>query len=415
MNYSDKFLSFRNKTIFEKLPRTQQQIIRDLAFHFSFTFQDFKQVSEALRDLTMWNDKETENAVTTFQNKFPERTRQAKKSFLADLDRRLNRLRASLKIYPEKTPQSSQLRKPPVRMKSQNIKKTFFGKCPVASEKTMCCQLYTLDAIERCPFGCSYCTIQTFYGRTIRFIKDLEKALKTIRLDPEKFYHIGTGQSSDSLAFGNTYGMLDALCAFAEEHPNVLLELKTKSGNTDYFVRGTFPKNIVVSWSLNTQKIISNEEHFTASLEERLQAAKAVSSNGVAVAFHFHPMIYYKGWDKDYPDIAERIMNDFSPENLRFISFGSLTLIKPVIRKLRELGIPSKILQMEMVKDPHGKLTYPDNIKVVMFKKLYHAFSPWHRKLFFYLCMEKRSIWEDAFGWSFADNGEFEKVFSQLY
>ena len=37
-----------------------------------------------------------------------------------------------------------------------------FGQCPVASEKTVCCNLMTIDAIQGCSLGCSYCSIQTF-------------------------------------------------------------------------------------------------------------------------------------------------------------------------------------------------------------------------------------------------------------
>jgi len=94
-----------------------------------------------------------------------------------------------------------------------------------------------------------------------------------------------------------------------------------------------------------------------------------------------------------------------------FISFGSITLIKPAIKKIRKLGNPTKILQMEMVPDPHGKLTYPDEIKIAMFSNMYHSFQAWHDNVFFYLCMEKVSIWEKSFGYVYSNNEEFEKEF----
>jgi spore photoproduct lyase len=96
-----------------------------------------------------------------------------------------------------------------------------------------------------------------------------------------------------------------------------------------------------------------------------------------------------------------------------FISFGSITLIKPVVQKIRNLGNPTKTLQMELVKDPHGKLTYPDHIKTMMFKHMYKAFSTWQDKVLFYLCMEKASIWEKSFGYVYANNEEFEHDFGR--
>ena len=80
---------------------------------------------------------------------------------------------------------------------------------------------------------------------------------------------------SDSLAWGNRHGVLDALFGFAREHPNARLELKTKSDRIDYLLRHEIPHNVVCSWWLNTDTIIRNEEHGTATLNGRLQAARA--------------------------------------------------------------------------------------------------------------------------------------------
>jgi len=118
-------------------------------------------------------------------------------------------------------------------------------------------------------------------GRAIRdravFDADLRQKLRDLELEADRFYHIGTGQSSDSLMWGNRHGILDALCEFAADRPNVLLELKTKSANVAYFLDRPVPANVVLSWSLNTPVVIRNEEHFTAGLEKRLAAARRVA------------------------------------------------------------------------------------------------------------------------------------------
>ena len=115
--------------------------------------------------------------------------------------------------------------------------------------------------------------------------------LLNLNLDPRinKTYHIGTGQASDSLMFGNREGILDSLFEFARENPNVILEFKTKSDNISYFLENAVPKNILLTWSLNTPTIIQNEEHLTASLDKRINAARKMADKGIKVGFHFHP------------------------------------------------------------------------------------------------------------------------------
>ena len=405
--YGQKFERLAAQTLYPMLNKRQKDFIRDIAFRYRFTFQELRMVSEACRDLEMWNEQ-------GLQEWWPsvdvsgKNVKSEKAKLFRELEQRLAALKRQAKKYPgEKTFQ------PELREKTKIVErksdKNIFGECPVQSPRTVCCNLKTFDAVQSCVFGCSYCTIQTFYEDKIVVEKDLTEKLAGIRLDPERRYHIGTGQSSDALAYGNRAGMLDALSAFAQNNPNVLLEFKTKSDNIRYFLENEIPPNIVCSWSLNPQIIIDNEEHFSASLQNRLKAARAVADRGVKVAFHFHPIIYYSDWQEDYPKIAYTLMEMFAPDEVLFISFGSVTFIKPVIKKIRKLGLPSKILQMEFVSDPHGKLTYPDDIKIEKFSLMYKTFLPWQDKVFFYLCMEKASIWQDSLGYVYESNDEFEE------
>lgn len=411
-NYAEKFASFQGKTLYEVLEPEQQRFIREMAFAYRFSFQEFRQAVEACRDLASWGEENLQSWWNAEAAGNGGQGPALKEQLFRRLQAHLAELRRAPKRYP---PQG--LTRPKKREKSKIVTeksdKKIWGSCPVASPKTVCCNLRTIDAVENCIFGCSYCTIQTFYGQRIVFDADLAEKLKAIPIEPDRFYHFGTGQSSDSLVWGNRNGNLDALCRFAAQHPNILLEFKTKSNNIRYFLENEPPPNIVCSWSLNTPTIIANEEHFTASLAERMTAARALADRGISVAFHFHPMVYYAGWEEEYPAIAEELLRRFNPGEVSFISFGSITMIKPAIQKIRQLGYQTKILQMEMVPDPHGKLTYPDALKIQMFQTMYQAFKPWRDKVFMYLCMEKAAIWESVFGYVYGSNEEFERDFAR--
>jgi spore photoproduct lyase len=412
INYKTKFTSFENNSLFKKLDDLDQEFIREISLRLRFTFQEFRQVVQASRDLYMWGEGELKAWWQENTNTIDLTSANKKKIILSQLQTYLDQLKKQEKKYSD-----TSLFKPTYRKQNRIISndtdKTINGMCPVASEKTICCNLQTIDAVENCVFGCSYCTIQTFYGKDILIQKDIKEKLDAIPIDPNRFYHFGTGQSSDSLAWGNRNGILDAHCNFAAEHPNILMEFKTKSDNINYFLETKIPENIVCSWSLNTPVIIETEEHFTASLDERISSARTLADKGIKVAFHFHPLVWYEGWIKDYPKIANRLINEFDLDEVLFISFGSITLIKPVIQKIRNLGNPTKTLQMEFVKDPHGKLTYPDNLKINMFKQMYEVFKPWRENIFFYLCMEKASIWEESLNYVYENNAEFERDFGR--
>ncbi|MFT6703729.1 MAG: spore photoproduct lyase, partial [Gammaproteobacteria bacterium] len=290
------------------------------------------------------------------------------------------------------------------------------GYCPVASEKTRCCNLLTLDAVERCGFDCSYCSIQSFYHENeVRFDSGFAEKLKGIQLEPNKLYHIGTGQSSDSLMWGNHNGNLEALCEFARDNPNVLLEFKTKSKNIKWLLDNDVPKNILSTWSLNPQVIVDYEEHQSASLEDRITCAEKMAAKGNLVGFHFHPMIWYDNFKQDYAQIAESLTRRFTPNQVAMISMGTLTYTKDVMRTIRKRSFKSKILQMPLDKVA-GKYAYPEDIKVDMFSHLHQALTPWHDKVFFYLCMEPEHLWQPSFGGrNYASNKELEIAMKTSY
>ncbi len=411
--YATRFSSLIEKTLYNRLSTTQQAFIKAQAENFRLTHQELRQLCEIALDLQMWAAPEIEK-IWPDTAALPQTGKALKQKLLRHVTEQWESLKSQPNQYPTEGPinRISAAAEPVEKTKG----KLGLGYCPVASPKTRCCNLLTLDAVDNCGYGCSYCSIQSFYdGKEISFDKDFANKLAQLEINPEKTYHIGTGQSSDSLMWGNSHGVLDALLAFARKHPNIILELKTKSANVSHLLRNDIPRNILCTWSLNTETIINNEEHGTASLEKRLGAARAIADNGGIVGFHFHPMVQYDQWEKDYENVIDTLTRTFGPEEVALISLGTLTFIKPVIRDIRQRGIETQILKLPL-ENAEGKLSYPDEIKLAMFSHAYHCFPKnWQEQVFFYLCMEHQRFWEPVFGFSYQNNDAFETAMKKSY
>lgn len=404
-SYLDKFNNAVKNTVFYKLPTHEQEFIKEKSAQFGFTFSQIKQIVDIARDLEMWNEGNIKEI-------FPEHTQ--KKVIFSKLVKAYEEIRQKPNSYDKFEPKIiSHERK--FNFKTEAKEGFGLGLCPVASQKTRCCNLLTLDAVESCGFDCSYCSIQSFYNQnTITFDSTFATKLKNLDLDQSRTYHIGTGQSSDSLLWGNKEGVLDALFLFAKANPNVILEFKTKSDNISYLLQNEVPKNILCTWSLNTPTIIKNEEHLTASLDKRLNAARRVADKGVKVGFHFHPIVEYENYLSEYKDVYDMLIQNFKPDEVALVSFGTLTFIKPVIKQLRQREFRSKITQMPF-EDASGKSSYAHDTKVEMFKHAYDSFSAWHKDVFFYLCMEEHEMWREAFGYQYSTNNDFERAMIASY
>jgi spore photoproduct lyase len=379
---------------------------------YNFTVSQKKILNDIKKDFLMWNECDFD---AIFPNEYLEKyegKQQAKKIFEYYVKNHQELLEK-----PNDYEQFKNIKYSPRKYSFELIEKEGLGlgSCPVASEGTRCCNLLTLDAVESCGFDCSYCSIQSFYNENkIGFDKDFKSKIENLVLNPNQIYHIGTGQSSDSLMWGNRNGILDTLFAFARKYPNVILEFKTKSKEIKYFLENEVPKNIIVTWSLNTQTIIDNEEHLTASLDDRIKSARKLADKGVLVGFHFHPIVVYKDYLSEYGAICERLVDIFTPNEVVLVSLGTLTFIKPVIKKLRERELKTKILQMPF-EDINGKKSYPLELKKEMFCHIYNSLKPWHQKVYFYMCMEAHSLWKEVFGYEYASNNQMEEFMKMSY
>ena len=400
----DAFLS-----IFSSLPTPVREKLDSLFSSIHFTRSEKLEIVKEEADLLEWKE---ESFVLSHPISASGKDGRDGERYISELRRHMKRLRESETDYSNFFPQKRSQGKTKKLMSDQKLVLSRCP-CPVDGEKTRCCKLRTLDAVMQCAFGCSYCSIQAFYNENeIRIVSNLREKLERMEIGDD-VWHIGTGQASDSLLLGDDYGTLSALATFAEKHPNIVLEMKSKAGR-DVFNR-PWPRNMVFTWSLNAPTIIEKEEHFTASLSERLKMAEKARDNGNLVGFHIHPMFYFKGWEKEYGEVVEAIVSNFRPEEICMIGIGTLTFTKAVIKRLREMGQESKVLQMELT-EAAGKYSYPLDKKEKMFRHIYASFPEEYRKgVFFYLCMEDPSLWKPVLEREYSSDKEFEMDMKKNY
>ena len=208
----------KNDSIYSSLTLQNKDYLVALGSKYNFSYQELRQLMIISADFSMWKEKSVSEYVSEIEKSLGPKA--DKKTVLGAVKKKWNSLK-SAKIKYESTGDRIKSRPKPRKVTLSDSKNEVFGMCPVASEKTVCCNLMTIDAVQGCSLGCSYCSIQTFYtDGKISVDKNLAEKLAKIPLDPNKKYHIGSGQSSDSLAIGNREGVLDAQLNFARNNPN---------------------------------------------------------------------------------------------------------------------------------------------------------------------------------------------------
>jgi spore photoproduct lyase len=281
----------------------------------------------------------------------------------------------------------------------------FLKKCP-GSDGQVCCNYFVINFASNCPMDCSYCYLQEYLAdnpalKVFSNVGDLLcESDELLSKHRGVFFRIGTGEITDSLALDPYIGFSREVIPFFARQPNVLLELKTKSDCVDDLLGLDPHGRIVVSWSLNPQRVIDLDEHGTASLDQRLKAAKRCQEAGYRLGFHFDPMIEYPGWEREYQATLEQTFATIDWRRVSWLSMGVLRNTPRLKRKMRERFPGTHLLAGEQVLCPDGKLRYFQPLRVEMYQNMLRWIRRAAPTVPVYLCMETKEVWRQVFGFA---------------
>jgi len=271
----------------------------------------------------------------------------------------------------------------------------FYKQCPCSS-KSVFCGYHVVNLGSGCGFECSYCYLQDYVNSPGIVLPGNIDAFFMAFEDYKQDIRVGSGEMTDSLIFDHISHYSVSIVEFFKNHPKSCFEFKTKSNNIDLLLTLKPAGNIIISWSLNPSDVVRRQEHLTASLKERLIAAKQCLQAGYKVAFHFDPIIYSQNWEEQYRELINETFDYVDAEQVSFVSLGTLRM-SPRLKKIIENRFPeNQILNEEFAVGHDNKLRYSNQVRQEIYKKMMNWIKEKSSKLYVYLCMEDKTMCGDC-------------------
>jgi spore photoproduct lyase len=278
-----------------------------------------------------------------------------------------------------------------------------FLKSCQGSGAEICCNYFVVSYAWNCHLECTYCVLQSYLSSEVLVVcTNIEELLldvkSTLEQSPERIFRIGTGELADSLALDHLTHYSRRLVPLVASLPNGVLELKTKTNQISNLQDLDHHGHTVISWSMNSKHICRTEERKAATFEERLSAAVQCQDWGYKIGFHFDPLVLHEDWEEGYREAVREIFRAVNPERIAWISLGALRF-PPHLRDLVRKRFPaSKVPCGEFVPGHHGKDRYFRPIREEMYRKMRAWIRAEAPRVFVYLCMENRFVWEQSLG-----------------
>jgi spore photoproduct lyase len=266
---------------------------------------------------------------------------------------------------------------------------------------------------------CVYCILQAYLNKPwLTFFVNVDDLLaemtSAFTAAPDRFFRIGTGEFTDSLALDRLTHLSRTLVTFMAGQQQGVLELKTKSAVVHNLEDLEHKGRTVVAWSLNSAPIMAREEIRASTLEQRLAAARQCAQWGYKLAFHFDPIIEHPGWQQGYEETIRRLFEVVPAESVVWISMGALRYL-PALKSIGSRRFPqSRIYSQEFIEGLDGKSRYFRPHRVELYRHVYDLLKcRAHARTCIYFCMESDEIWQEVMGYTPGERGGIPQMLDQ--
>ena len=175
-----------------------------------------------------------------------------------------------------------------------------------------------------------------------RIIAQLNKDNSTFKIDPSRFKRdraaikewysnnlkypltLTASEFNDFLAVDHLTDNSAFLMSMVQKYPRFKFTIRSRSSYVDGFLRYDGQDRARFNITLSPDYAIKEFEHGTATLDERIHAARRVQeAKGFALSLVFEPILTYAHYLEDYKQLIRRALTELDPSRIQKIILGS--------------------------------------------------------------------------------------------
>jgi spore photoproduct lyase len=250
---------------------------------------------------------------------------------------------------------------------------------------------YYFSHMLNCLYDCRYCFLQGMYrsANYLLFVNygDFQSAIvDTLEKHAGEPVYFFSGYDCDSLAMEQVTQFGQNFIPFFEEHPQAILELRTKSVSLKAFSGLEPVPNVVVAFSMTPTEVAEQHEHKAPRVAARVKAIRELASRGWKIGLRFDPIIYDANYQEDYRRLFDDVFSSIKDDAIHSVSLGPMRFPRGMYDTITKL-YPREKLFAHSVSTKGRMVSYPEELEKEMMryceKTLSHYIAP--EKFFFCL------------------------------
>lgn len=186
---------------------------------------------------------------------------------------------------------------------------------------------YHLPLAGGCPGACQYCYLAATFEMKpfVRLFVNLEEILAEaagrIRSGAPEITTFEGSSTSDTLSLEHLGGSIAACIRFFAAEDRGRFRFVTKFDAVDGLLEIEHRGHTKIRFSINSRHVIDHFEQHTASLEERMLAARKVADAGYPLGLIVAPLMRHEGWHAGYAEALDLLADRLGPHSRGALSF----------------------------------------------------------------------------------------------
>ena len=183
---------------------------------------------------------------------------------------------------------------------------------------------FQLPLVSGCMGRCEYCYLNTQLGDKpfVRVFTNIDEVLDRAKQYIQERLPAVTifegAATSDPIPLEPYTHALRKTIEFIGNEPKARFRFVTKFNDVDSLLDAKHNNHTEIRFSINTPKVIDSYEHYTASSQNRIEAAIKVANAGYKIGFIIAPVFIYDNWKEEYKEliksIKDRLPKDFDKQ-----------------------------------------------------------------------------------------------------
>ena len=235
---------------------------------------------------------------------------------------------------------------------------------------------YYNTPILNCLYNCDYCFLQGMYpsANLVVFVNqdDMQTAVNHELIQrpyPQDPMMLSISYNTDLLAFENILPMTQYWIKFAKQHPDLHIEVRTKSALFSA-INDMDPTNqVLLAWTLSPEKVVRANEFNTPTLAKRLAAVRAAMDKGWKVRLCFDPVMMYSGWGSDYGELMDQVKSTLDGNKIFDVTVGVFRMGQDYFNQIRKSSPESKVFYQDY-KNDDGVITISQSERLAVINNI---------------------------------------------